>query len=61
MGIKAVLLLAAVVLLVLSTVASDGSLGAIGLACFAGAFLAEELGFAGVTVGERRRRAQTRV
>jgi hypothetical protein len=56
MGVRAVLLIAAVVLFVLSAVADDGDLGALGLACFAGAFLAEELGFAGVRIGTDRRR-----
>jgi hypothetical protein len=56
MGIKAALLLAAVILFVLSVVAEDGNLGGLGLACFAGAFLVEELGFAGHRIGGGRRR-----
>ncbi|HVS84477.1 MAG TPA: hypothetical protein VHD91_02465 [Gaiellaceae bacterium] len=54
---KAALLLAAVILFLLSVIASDGNLAGIGLACLAGAFLAEELGYAGVRLGERRRAA----
>jgi hypothetical protein len=55
-GLRTILLLAAVVLFILSVVASDGNLGGLGLACFAGAFLVDELGYAGMRFGPDRRR-----
>jgi hypothetical protein len=51
MGLRALLLIAAIVLFILSTLADDGNLGALGLACFAGAFLTEDLGFASMRIG----------
>jgi hypothetical protein len=58
MGVRTVLLIAAVVLFILDVVANDGRLGTLGLACFAGGFLADDLGFSNVRVGGTGR-AQT--
>jgi hypothetical protein len=55
MALRALLLIAAIVLFVLSAATDKGDLGALGLACFAGAFLAEELGVAATRINPDRR------
>ncbi|HWG55048.1 MAG TPA: hypothetical protein VNT58_00850 [Gaiellaceae bacterium] len=56
LGLRSILLLVAVVLFILAVLIDDnyGDLVALGLAAFAGAFLADAMGWADRTAGGRR-------